>query len=475
MPYIDKIRLPIDTFDNWTLTSKQNNMLSHIRRLFKDDKFKKINLYNKYLGKNGCFDLCSCSANNIYVSFPQYISDVVTGLLAGKEPIINVINDKDSHAEFAKEIDLIKNFNDEKLKHYEMMKDYIITSAGYQILSFKDGGTIEYNRIPPWQCIGIYSDDIKSELIAVYYEYETHNYSNNTVVIKSHIYTKKNIIRMAYTSDVPTIIDTKPHLLNDVPVIVVEQPDGLGYFEPILSLNSAYNQLLQNMANTHEFNDKHTKLKIKNHQPPEHQTVEEFVRNIDKAGAFFVGDNGDVEYLTKHIEDGAIVNYKNELVNIIQMLTGIPNMLDESFASNSSGVALSYKMYAHEQKATNIDRIFTSAYKRKWSIITDYLNTTTKFTDTNKYDATDISISFVRNMPTNTKELIENAIKLYPYIPKKIFYELLPYDYSPDEMVELLDAQEEKEYNGAFDRFNNNKNIYTYKEIDDSEEDEKDE
>ncbi|MPM96714.1 hypothetical protein SDC9_143879 [bioreactor metagenome] len=52
----------------------------------------------------------------------------------------------------------------------------------------------------------------------------------------------------------------------------------------------------------------------------------------------------------------------------------VPNLTDESFAGNLSGVATKYKLFGLEQLATEKEKYFTSAELKKLRLMTEYLN-----------------------------------------------------------------------------------------------------
>ena len=58
----------------------------------------------------------------------------------------------------------------------------------------------------------------------------------------------------------------------------------------------------------------------------------------------FAGSEGKAEYLIKNINDTALENYKNRLVEDIHKFAQIPNLTDEKFAGNVSGESMKYKL-----------------------------------------------------------------------------------------------------------------------------------
>ena len=70
----------------------------------------------------------------------------------------------------------------------------------------------------------------------------------------------------------------------------------------------------------------------------------------------FAGTDGKAEYLLKNINDSALENYKNRLVEDIHKFAQIPNLTDEKFAGNVSGESMKYKLMGLENiiSSTNL-------------------------------------------------------------------------------------------------------------------------
>lgn len=120
-----------------------------------------------------------------------------------------------------------------------------------------------------------------------------------------------------------------------------------------------------------------------------------------KKGAVILDDGGDVSWLLKEINDTAIENYKNRLIQDMHLFSGVPNMTDSSFGGNLSGVAISYKMWSMDQIVKVKERKFKKGIQRRIELITNIFNLFGS-----NYDYRDINITFKRNAPQND---LENA------------------------------------------------------------------
>ena len=161
-------------------------------------------------------------------------------------------------------------------------------------------------------------------------------------------------------------------------------------------MNDAYNTVQSNTANLFQYNDeallKITKLG---------EVTTDDVKSMRKKGAVILDDSGDVDWLLKQINDTAIENYKKRLYQDMHTFSGVPNMSDESFSGNLSGVAIAYKMWSMDQIVKIKERKFKRGLQRRIELITNILNLFGS-----NYDYRDIDIKFNRNKPQNK---LENA------------------------------------------------------------------
>lgn len=85
--------------------------------------------------------------------------------------------------------------------------------------------------------------------------------------------------------------------------------------------------------------------------------------------------------------------------------TGIPDMKDEAFSGNSSGVAIRYKLMPMENRAMTKERKFTQGLRKLYKIV---FSSFTNVLD--KPDAwRDLNFKFIRNIPANLADEVATA------------------------------------------------------------------
>lgn len=88
---------------------------------------------------------------------------------------------------------------------------------------------------------------------------------------------------------------------------------------------------------------------------------EEIIRQAQRTGAFSMPDDASIEFLTKQMNDTIVENHLNRLHENIYRFSKTPDLSDEAFSGNQSGVALKYKLFPLESKCKTFERKFNSA------------------------------------------------------------------------------------------------------------------
>lgn len=429
-------------------------------------------LYDRYRRKSDPNTLMSAKGDRTAMCYENYIVSMASGYLAGKPPTYTVTanaetdEEKDAVTEQAEkyqdEIDHIRRYNDDGATFAELIKDYLIKTAAYLYVYEDNNNEIVYAYRNSLNTIVIYDTGTPPYPVAMLYTWTERDEKNNDIK-KIEIITgpsddkEKPGLRRIFTSDgepvqfadyvipvdengnetgkaVRKIITEKKLNWDDVPVIAFEEPDGIAIFEPALSQIDFIETVMTNIRKTAKYNDE-AKLKISGYHPENQMIVDVLdadgspIINTDgtirrivnpawkqeekelyEASAIFINEpGGDVQWLLKSVDYSGALSIMKYADSSITMLTGVPNMTDESFSGVASGVALGYKLYSLDQNAAVIDRVFKRGYLRLWEIVTNRLN----LKNDTDYDFRDIDIGFLRNIPTDKDMAINRASTLY--------------------------------------------------------------
>ena len=369
--------------------------------------------------------------NNILINnFPAYITTVNVGYFMGK-PVTYATEEQ-----FQKSLDDIQNsfdYNDEQAENAILAKQTSMKGKCYELLYVDEESNLRFNNVPAENMIVGFDDAITPNYkFAIRFAKSADGESFKFV----EVYTDTDVV--TYVGEGKDIIESERfnHPFGDVPVIeYLNNDEALGDFESTVSLIDAYNSAQSETADDLEyFSDAY--LKIKNLSG----TTDEDLANMRKNRAIFVDGDGDADFLTKSINDVAVENYKNRLQEDIHRFSMTPNLTDESFAGNLSGIALEFKLWGLEQLAAQKERMFKKALQRRIELICNYLGFKNK-----NFDWRNVKLNFKRNIPANLNDIVEMVSKLKGIISDRTLLGQLPFIEDVNEELEII-AEEASAY-----------------------------
>ena len=231
-------------------------------------------------------------------------------------------------------------------------------------------------------------------------------------------------------------IKEQKHVFGDVPVIEYRNnAEKMGDFEPVISLINAYNLLQSDRINDKEqlvdailcfygmdF-DANDASDLKAH------------RVIAK-----IPSDGKVEYLVKTLNETDTDILRKTIENDIHKISMTPNMGDENFVGNSSGVAIRYKLLPFEQNIKNKERYFEKGLMERFELYNNFLNTSSKM---EKVPITEVDAVFKRNLPSNDFETSQMIANLNGVVDQETLIAQLSFVKDAKEIVELAIKEQE--------------------------------
>ena len=233
------------------------------------------------------------------------------------------------------EIQNVFDYNDEQAENAQLAKTASIKGTAYELLYVDEDANARFNIVEPDNMILVYDDKITpSPLYALRYQIKDK-------MTYAELYTKEEIIQFEGEGDELNEVGRDSHPFLEVPVVEYPNNDeAQGDFEKVLTLVDGYDKSQSDTANDFEyFADAY--LKIKNMSG----TNGDDVADMKAKRVILVEGDGDADWLTKTIQDTAMENYKTRLQTDIHTFSMTPNLTDESFAGNLSGIALQFKLW----------------------------------------------------------------------------------------------------------------------------------
>lgn len=377
--------------------------------------------------------------NKLAHGFCRYITNMATSYFAGK-PIRYIVEDQDYDSALK---EVFKNNYIDSL-NFEVSKEASKKGIGFYLLFINENSQLRIKKMDAESIIPIYSPSLdefleagvriwseydidgtlKTEYADVYDERFIYHFRRDSGEIAYHQYTVRDW-----------------HMLNDIPIIVVwNNEDRMGDFEPHISLNDAYDNAQSDTANDADyFTDAYlciagaSDILVDGLSDDEESDNTKAVQNLRKNRILFLDEHGQAQWLIKETNDTANENYKNRLYKDIFFLSQVPALTDESFAGNLSGVAIKYKLIGLEELAIMKENCFRSAQTKMVSIITGYLN----LLRNKEWNSDMVEQKYDRNFTENMAEMIENAAKLEGIVSHETQLGMLPADIVGDTAAEL--------------------------------------
>lgn len=398
------------------------------------DRMQKLKDY--YLGKHDILtreDKKDTAPDNRLVNaFPKYITDMHVGYFVG-QPILYSANDLKSEEDDAllEKLMEIYKYNDEQEENLELAKMCSIMGKAYELMWVDDDANVRFNYIDPTEMFVIYDMSIEKKILYAvrFYEYDDAGIKTRYV----EVYDKKTVRYYEGVGGLK-LAKEKPHYYGDVPVILYENnKEQQGDFEPAMTLIDSYDLSASNTLNDMEqFTDAY--LVLVNMLG----TDDEDVKKLRDDRVLLIDDNGDAKWLIKDVNDAWVENYKNRTQRDIHKFSYTPDMTDENFGSNLSGVSLSYKLLAMEQLRSNKERKFKKGLQRRIELICNFLKITNK-----ELTYTGIDMQFNNTLPTNVLEMAQIVSTLLPVLSKETLIEQLPFVENAKEEMEKKEAEED--------------------------------
>lgn len=399
----------------------------------KSARYKALTDY--YMGNHSIFNRTKendgLKNNKVMVNHAKYITDMSVGYLLGNpvdyqasdgydiEPIIDAyakqtINDLDS--EIAKDVSI-----------YGIQREYVYANEKAEPKSCE---------IDNENSIIVYDDTVEhNKLFGLIYR---PIYQGNTFKYYDIIFCDdKNIVE--YQSNDKTLTkvkDEKPHMFGKVPMIEYKNnPELIGDFEPVISLIDAYNMLQSDRVNDKEqlvdailcmygmdFTDEQAEM-----------------LKVSRMLASIPAD-GKVEYLTKTLQEGDVDVLRKNLERDIHKISMVPNMSDENFVGNASGVAIKYKLLAFEQMTKNKERYMEKGLKERFELYNNFLVANSKMQEV---PLEEVDAVFKRNLPQNDFEISQMINNLVDIVDTETLLAQLSFIKDPSDIIEAKEIEDE--------------------------------
>lgn len=415
----------------------RDTILAYIRA-HEPEAARRARLYDYYRGRHDILrrvmDDPSKPNNRLCCNYPALIANAYTGYLFG-EPVSytapNALMDNVRDA---------FRYNDIQAEDAMLGLDLAICGAAVE-LHYVDGDAMErIKRVDPVNCVEVRDGTLEDKLTALIRYYDTVDVVTNKLTRHVDVYEAETVSHYEQEGGELTLVEEEPHFFGDVPAVVYQNnTDRMGDFEGVITLIDAYDLMQSEALNDQEyFSDAYLVL------TDLMGTTDEEIAKMKKNRVLLVPENAGASFLIKQQSDAIPENIKNRLNNDIHRFSGCPDMSDENFAGNASGVAIRYKLLQFENIAGVKEREFKRGLQRRFELLCNMW----AMKGRGAFDWRDIEISFKRALPQNLLEVAQTLSALGGLLSDETKRAQLPIDY--DEETEKKRIEEQRAANSLF-------------------------
>ena len=382
------------------------------------------------------------SNNKLVTNYARYITTMSTGYFVG---IPIQIRCKDEN--LLDRLTAIFKYNDEPDLNTTLATNNSKYGYSYELHYMDEQGRNRMAAVDPREIIYITDNTLNDEPTAAIRYFEIKDaVDDNKKIYSIEVYTKDSILYYSMDGDSVTLIDEQQHPFKDIPIIrYINNADETGDYEPVLTLIDAYDKIQSDTANDfEELTDSFLSVSGVTLEPEQALKLKEMkVFNFPDA-------NGKVEFVTKSVNDSALENFKTRLDKDIHKNSYTPNMADENFVGNSSGVSMAYKLQGLEFLTGVKEQKFKKGLLRRVELLSNVLSIRAN----QQMNFTDVEFIFTRNNPKNLVEIVEMATDLTGIISNETQLDLLPMVDKDQELKRL--EQEKKQQSEEMNLFDFN-------------------
>lgn len=365
--------------------------------------------------------------------YASYITDTLVGYFMG-EPVSYNADDKN----MLEELNMIFEYNDEADENAELAKDASIYGVAFEELYFsEDDKNIRFCRLDPKEVIPVYDKTIERNLIAVLRYYKDYDFVEDKTSFIIEVIDSIETIRYRANDhfDNFVLLENYPHYFGMVPVAIYENnEDQMGDFEKVLDLIDAYDKMESDSLNDFEyFVDAYLALYG-------FTADAEDIQQMKENRVLLMDEGTSAEWLIKSENDATTENMKNRLDNDIHKFAKCPNLTDEEFASNASGVAIKFKLLGTENLVSIKERKFKKGLQERLELISA-INGLVR----NGFDWRAIDIIFTRNIPSNDVEMANMVNTLSGIVSNETLLAQIPFVEDVESEVQRVKDQRNEE------------------------------
>lgn len=385
---------------------------------------------------------------SINVNMAKYIIDVATAYTFGV-PVQYTTENENEKAILDKLEYILKNCNDDEID-FQQGGDMATFGVSYQLVLAKQGSEKIEDRIAikylsPLQTFYVIDNTILENPIAAVYMYD---YTENQVKkTRVYVYDNENLYIFNGSNGVISKTESvEPHNMGAIPIIqCLNNDDAFSDIQCITDLLDSLSLVISN--NTDDLQSIANAILCASGGTLSKEQIE----NINEFKTANLPVGAKMEWIIKNINPEATKQQIDYLLNFIFQIAQVPDLTDEAFGGNQSGVAMQYKLWGMNQlwitKTTKYEKALYQRLKILLHLLQYQFESNVSLLD-------NIVITFSKNLPTDNSSMLQMVQALKDVVSTKTLLKQIPFVEDVEAEIEELDKQAEK--NADLYGFNNN-------------------
>lgn len=398
-------------------------------------------LKDLYDGKHAILDRSKVQTdlanNKLMINHAEYITDFATAYFMGN-PIKYTFPEEETRTDDDSLLQAFRKANITQVDT-ELARDLSIFGIGIEYVYQDKEGNTKSTNLDPRTAFLVVDDTVEENTLLGVHRIKKRDEENKEIgeVIKA--ITDNTVYTFEFKNNALNLINEEVNIFNQVPMIEYwNKVNKKGDFESVISLINAYNLLQSDRVNDKEQYVDSLLVLYGTLAGDNSEEKLKTARELKRLGLLELSEGDKVEYLSKTFHEADVELLKKSIIEDIHKISKVPNLTDENFAGNSSGVAMKYKLLGLEQLAQTKEEYYRIGLKERIKLYANILNIKMI-----SIDVDNIEMTFIRSLPVNELEIAQLITYLNNVVSQKTLLSLLPFVEDVDSEIERVEEQKQ--------------------------------
>ena len=381
--------------------------------------------------------------NRLAHGFAKYIATMSSGYMVGK-PVTYAVPEGQEKA-LAAITDEYRRSNIDSVD-IEAARQAAIYGKAVEIVYADEDGRAKAACIGPEKAFVVYDDTVESNPLFGVQCVKSTDESGDADGYWVTVYTSEYIFEY-WVQKLEDIEKAQPQVVNDhkfggVPLIEIWNDENeQGDFEQVQSLIDAYDVIESDRTNDTEqhVNALLVMTGAMMEEDDEKRSPAEQIRQ-DRM-LMLPNTDAKAEYLVADLSQADVEVLKNAIKADIHKFSMVPDLTDENFAGNASGVAMKYKLLGLESLIKIKEPWFVEALRERLRLFANFVYVR----GSRVLDVDDVTITLSRALPVNELEIAQMVTTLQGLVPDAMLLAQVPFVDDVNTALDELAKQKEQQ------------------------------